>query len=104
MTEGELKKRIMALVNSPLSIDDEYIQDILDEAAKEFPMTEQQIRILTDGPIKLHEVLDRKIVGPEEVARWFKKYFLGDSGVSIQVAGGCTGHIDMDKLQDIEKE
>jgi hypothetical protein len=80
------------------------ILEILDEAAKEFPMTEQQIRILTDGPIYESDLGSAGIADPQDVAKWFKKYFLGNTIASIQVAGGCAGHIDMGKMQDIEKE
>ena len=119
MSEGELKKRIEDFIchgrldgkNVPypkyeqISIM-EVINRFLDEAAKEFPMTELQIRLLLDEPCTDIDLKNPpNAPDPVEVAKWFKKYFLGDVGTTISiVVGGCAGHIDLGKLKDIEKE
>ena len=68
-----------------VTIDDVY--EILDEAADEF----------------LGFVYD---VDQQFVLDWFKKWFGDELNASMPqtVAGGCAGHIDLGKLQDIEKE
>jgi len=63
------------------------IDHILDDAADEF----------------LGFVYD---VDQQFVLDWFKKQFGNELNASMPqtVAGGCAGHIDLGKLQDIEKE
>jgi hypothetical protein len=63
------------------------IDHILDDAADEF----------------LGFVYD---VDQQSVLDWFKKQFGNELNASMPqtVAGGCAGHIDLGKLQDIEKK
>jgi hypothetical protein len=44
---------------------------------------------------------------PEQFAEWFVRWFLGEnehSPLEVQVVPGCAGHIDLGKVQNIEKE
>ena len=86
MSEGELKERLIHLLNT-FQPTDCALTDILDEAADEF----------------LGFVYD---VDQQFVLDWFKKWFGDELNASMPqtVAGGCAGHIDLGKLQDIEKE
>jgi hypothetical protein len=68
------------------AVHSEGIEEILDESANEF------LGFVYD--------LDQQFV-----LDWFKKWFGDKFYASMpQVVGGCTGHIDLDKIQNVEKE
>ena len=92
MSEGELKKRMEGELTQKSDKNIYYIRygtvlHLLDDAADEF----------------LGFVYD---VDQQFVLDWFKKQFGNELNASMPqtVAGGCAGHIDLGKLQDIEKE
>jgi hypothetical protein len=86
MSEGNLKRRIIVYAQNKGKISLTPLADILDDAADEF----------------LGFVYD---IHDQFVLDWFKKWFGTELSASMpQVAGGCAGHIDLGKLQDIEKE
>ena len=92
MMEGKLKDRFLIggienvageIQYYPDAKDIDYLNKdtvfaVLDEAAKEFPMTAQQIRILSGGPVYESDLVGAGIADPVEVAKWFKKHF-GDT-------------------------
>ena len=82
-----LKERIIEWSNGEIDTEANYerqLQEILDDVAKEFPMTEQQIRILTgtvnDADVKdflTHPANEFHPPDAEEIAKWFVKNFGG---------------------------
>jgi hypothetical protein len=80
MSEGEFYKR--------LNESDAFwlFEKVLDEAKKEIYET---MRLYGESSPAIEAI----------IKKWF-----GKQADLFQVTGGCTGHIDLEKLQDIEKE
>ena len=73
--------------NKRLGILEDELDAILDEVAKEF-----------------HDLVDKGYPDRWEIRSLVKKWFGESPAVISQIGGGCLGHIDLEKLQDLEKE
>lgn len=67
--------------------------NILDDARKYYPVFCPYL----EPTVTLMDIL-------REHEKWFKNWFGKSSADNVQVSGGCAGHIDLNKLQDIEKQ
>ena len=76
MVEGEFKKRILlAQISFGERLTDmNIVERVLDEARKEFPLTEKQLRVF-NGIIRPDDLGDLGNIDIVEFARWFKKWF-----------------------------
>ena len=100
LEQGEFRKRLRAIwekadenyEEGPLAIMLDGVNELFDEVAKESP--------------KKHWDGNYWVYYTEEIDVWLEKWFatVGEKIHTIQVTGGCTGHIDITKLQNLEKQ
>ena len=103
MSEGKLKQDILKSHlyerwttpngNRRLGILENDLDNILNGVAKEFP---------THGIGKSKELAEIDCLN--KINNWFNKWFNVLSAGTLQVDGGCAGHMDLSKLENLEKE